>query len=211
MRGVSYHDKSVTGGLAMEFTTVRRNLKINPSWQFLRVGRATATADASLESLLGEKRPSKIMRQYFREAQERSWRRLRKTGLRRVGELAGEAMESAGYLSTSLRRQAIQFEGVQSRIAHVYSWLLRAVRAGLVIGGLALLYTYLYQRSFGPVTAVHPLLGNLGTWVSNLPRVERGTALLLLILLGMGFVVAGRVQRVMARRTPRLPNGRLDH
>jgi uncharacterized protein YneF (UPF0154 family) len=41
--------------------------------------------------------------------------------------------------------------------------------------------------------------------------VEHPIALLLLILLVIGFFVAGRAQRTMARKTPRLPDGRLDH
>jgi ubiquinone biosynthesis protein len=211
MRGVSYHDKSVTGGLAMEFTAVAREFKISPSWQFLRVGRAMATADASLNSLLGTSNPMKIMRRYFHESQARSLRRLRKQAPSiAMGAVTG-AIESAGHLSASLRRQAIQFEGVQTRVAQVYSWLFRTVRVGLVLGGIALLYTYLHQRGFGPVIAIHPLLGSWGAWVHHLPHVEHPIALLLLILLVVGFFVAGRAQRTMARKTPRLPDGRLDH
>jgi ubiquinone biosynthesis protein len=210
LRGLPYHEKSPAVALASEFSAIARDYKMQPTWQFLRVGRATATADASLNSLLGEKQPAKIMRRYFREAQERSWKRLRKTGLSRVGELASTAIESVGYLSTSLRRQAIQFEGVQGRIAYIFSWLFRAVRAALVLAGLLVVYTYMYQQRYGPIEQVHPILGGVGRWVSSLPPINRETGLLLLVLLATGFFIANRVGAVMARRTPRMPSGQLD-
>ena len=150
-----------------------RNYKMQPTWQFLRVGRAMATADASLDSLLGERRPGKIMRHYFREAQQRAWTRLRKTALSRVGELASTAMESASYLSTSLRRQAIQFEGVQSRVAYVFSWLFRVLRVGLILGGFVLFYAYMHQRSVGPMDRIHAALGEWVSWVESLPLGAR--------------------------------------
>jgi ubiquinone biosynthesis protein len=211
MRGVSYHDKSVTGGLAMEFAATAREFKINPSWQFLRVGRAMATADASLNSLLEDANPTKIMRRYFHESQRRAWQKLRKQGPSVVMGTLAEAAESASYFSTSLRRQAIQLEGVQSRVAYVFSWLFRVLRAGIVIGGLVLLYTYLHQRSFAPVTRFHTALGEWGNWIHSLPPLKREIGIVLLVLLIAGFFVAGRVHRVMARKTPRLPNGRLDN
>ena len=173
LRGLSYYEKSPAGGLAAEFSVIARDYKMQPTWQFLRVGRAMATADASLDSLLGERRPGKIMRRYFREAQQRAWTRLRKTALSRVGELASTAMESASYLSTSLRRQAIQFEGVQSRVAYVFSWLFRVLRVGLILGGFVLFYAYMYQRSVGPMDRIHAALGEWGSWVDSLPLLAR--------------------------------------
>ena len=74
-----------------------------------------ATADASLNSLLGEMNPTKIMRRYFHASQRRTWTRLRKEGSSVVMGTLTDAAESGSYLATFLRRQAIQFEGMQTR------------------------------------------------------------------------------------------------
>lgn len=210
MRGVSYHDKSVTGGLALEFTAVAREFKINPSWQFLRVGRAMATADASLNSLLEDTNPTKIMRRYFHESQQRAWRRLRKNGRNRVMEKLTEGMETAAYLSTELRRRAIQFEGLQTRAAYLLSGLFRLVRIGLVIGGIVLLYKYLHHHHFNLVAGVHPLLGSWGQRVANLPAMDRETAFVVLILIIVGYIAVGRARKATGRKSVRLPDGQLD-
>ncbi len=210
MSGVSYHDKSVTGGLALEFTAVAREFKINPSWQFLRVGRAMATADASLNSLLEDTNPTKIMRRYFHESQQRSWRRLRKGGRSLVMEKITEAVETSSYLSTELRRRAIQFEGMQTREAYLLSGLFRLIRVGLVIGGIVLLYKYLHQHYTGLVAGIHPLLGSWGQRVENLPAVDRETMLVVLVVVIVCYIAAGRARKTVGRKSVRLPDGSLD-
>jgi ubiquinone biosynthesis protein len=210
MRGVSYHQKSVTGGLAMDLTAIARDFRINPSWQFLRVGRAMATADASLNSLLGDTNPTRIMRRYFHESQQRAWTRLRKQGPSQAMGVVSEVLESASYLSSSLRRQAIQFEGAQTRISYLFSVLFRILRLGFVAGGIILLYAFLNQHFFGLVAGVHPLLGAWGRWVDSWPHLDYQTAIVALLAIVGAFWIVGRVHRVTARKAVRLPNGRLD-
>lgn len=210
LRGLSYFEKSPAGGLAQGFSALAREYKMQPSWQFLRVGRAMATADASLDSLLGEKRPSKIMSRYFRESQQRAWRRLRKTGLRRVGDLASSTAESSSYLSSWLRRRAIQFEGEQTRFSHLAAGLLRLIQIAFVVGGIVVLYKYLHQHYTGLVAGIHPHLGSWGQRVERLPAIDRETALVVLVLIILCYLAAGRARKAVGRKSVRLPDGSLD-
>ncbi|MBK9055014.1 MAG: hypothetical protein IPL78_30185 [Chloroflexi bacterium] len=64
LRDLSYYEKSISGGAANDVQTIARKYKVNPSWQFLRVGRAISTLDANLNALLGNADPTKLIRRY---------------------------------------------------------------------------------------------------------------------------------------------------
>ncbi|MEZ4766984.1 MAG: AarF/ABC1/UbiB kinase family protein [Caldilineales bacterium] len=208
--GLSYYERSFTGGAATELSQIARKYKVNPSWQFLRVARSLNTMDASVSALLGNSNPNSIARKYFRQAQKRAFQRLRKDGLKRLGNAAAEASETAGYVSDLLRRQAIVFQGAQTKIAYFFSAIFSILRLVLIVSGIVLLYDFLDQHYHHLVSPWSSGAGILATWAAAIPPYAYGLGLLVLFAVVLLIVFSGRARKRLAHPVPRLPNGRLD-
>lgn len=210
LRGLSYLEKSISGGVANDVQAVARRYQVNPSWQFLRVARALSTLDASLNVLLGDADPNKLIRKYQRQLARRQLRRLRKAGLRALVKAVGSASEAAGYISDGLRRGAVQFEGAISTGARVGLTLLAVLRVALLLGILVLAYDVAHQHAFGLVRRIHPWLGAFGRSAELIPPLPLELGLAALLLAALLFRSLSRLRRSLAQPRVRLPNGRLD-
>ena len=118
-------------------------------------------------------------------------------------------MESGSYLATFLRRQAIQFQGMQTRV-YVCSWLFRGCASASFSAASFYSMHICISGPSAQWTASHAALGEWGSWVGSLPLLAHETTIALLILIVIGFFVVSRLGAVIGRKTPRLPNGRLD-
>ena len=145
--GLSFHEKTITGGLAVELSAISRRYKVNPSWQFLRVGRAMSTLDANLNTLLGGANPNKVLRRYFREYGRRSWRRLRSGGgiLTSAAGAIGDARLTADFASQSLRQGAMRIQGVQRKIDAVVQAVTSVLRLVFFLGVVVIAYDQLHD------------------------------------------------------------------
>ena len=214
LQGLTFLEKSITGGVASEASDIARKYKVNPTWQLLRVARSLSTLDANLNSLLVDVNPNKIVRKYFRQARRREWKRLRKQGVGGIANIVGnsvsEVIVSGRFVTDRLRQEAIRFQGVQQKLHHFLEIVFRVIRWGLVVGGIVLLYDFLHQHHFNLVDEFHDDLGSLGQiteLIGNYPYAF-GIVLLLLVLL---FIIAtARLKNRFAQPTVRLPSGRLD-
>lgn len=210
LRGLSYLEKSISGGVANDVQAIARRYQVNPSWQFLRVARALSTLDASLNVLLGDADPNKLIRRYQRQLVRRRLRRLRKTGLRALVGAVSSAGEAAGYAADSLRRRAIQFEGAISTGARVGLTILAVLRAALLLGMLALAYAVVHQHAFGLVRRIHAWLGAFDRGVELIPLFPLELGLAALVLAALLARSLGRLRRSLAQPKVRLPNGQID-
>ncbi len=210
LKGLSFYERSFTGGAASELSNIARKYKVNPSWQFLRVGRSLNTMDASASALLGSENPNKIAKKYFRQAQRRSLKRLRKEGLRKIASAAADFAENADYISDMIRRQSIIFEGTQTKASYFIGVVFNFIRLGTAIIGIILLYGFLYQHHFNLIKSVHDAEHILGSWAERIPPIAYEVSIGILILALLAFIITGRIMKRLSAPTPRLPTGRLD-
>ena len=161
-------------------------------------------------ALLGNANPNKIARKYFREAARRKVAQLRKQAFRTIYNTASEITESASYVSDSLRRQAILFQGAQTKVAYFLSVMFSIVRLILVGIGIVLLYDYLHDHNFQIVASIDAEVGLLRQFAEAFPVYAAGIGILILVIMFGLILGATRVRRRLAAPSVRLPNGTLD-
>ena len=212
MRSLSYYEKSVTGGVGTEVAAIARRYRVNLSWQFLRVGRALGTMDASLAVLIGHANPTKIMRKYFRQLQSRTFSNLLSGGLLSMaGGTINDLRQITSFASDTLRQEAIKFDGIRSTAAYLFGIVFGALRVGLFLGGLVLLYDFLHQYHYEVIDEVDQSIGEFDELTEILPpSYPYEYAVVGLIGLVVLFMIFGKIRRHLNRRVARLPGGRLD-
>ncbi|MBZ0292572.1 MAG: hypothetical protein K8L99_08380 [Anaerolineae bacterium] len=210
MDGLSFLERSITGGLATDLADVNRRYRVNPSWQFLRVARSLSTMDANLSVLLGNENPNKILRKYFQQARRRGIKRFREEGIKTIGRTIADSMEVAGYFSESLRRQAIQMRGAQSKVSQFFELVMSVVRFGVVILGIVLLYDFLHAHHFNLLAGIHDQLGAFKQIPETIPPYAYEVGIVILIGVLLLFFAVNRAKRIFAQKPVRLPNGRID-
>ena len=190
--------------------TIGQNFNQVNSWQFLRVGRSLNTMDASVSALLGSANPNKIAKKYFRQAQRRSLKRLRKDGIKKIASSAADLSENLEYASDMIRRQSIIFQGTQTKAAYVMGLIFNFIRIGIAVVGLVLLYDFLHTHHFNLVEAFHSTEHFVGDFAERVPPVAYEVGIGVLIVVLIAFLFAGRIKKRLSAPTPRLPSGRLD-
>ena len=208
--GTSYMDKAISGAMAFELQDIAARYRINPSWQYLRVGRAIATLDANLSVLLSDANPVKILKRYFRQAQKRAVHEA----TRQIGSrIAGVVTDMSGMLEradTVLRRGEIQIEGVQSAGHYLLGLVFKGLRILAAVVMVLLTYDFLHHYHTQVVAGLHRLLGGVGSDLTDaVPDFTYGVSLLLLLAAWLLFILFNRAARRVSRRPVRLPNGRL--
>jgi ubiquinone biosynthesis protein len=204
--GLTFHEKSVTGGLAAEISEISRKYKVNPSWQLLRVGRAMSTLDANLNTLLGKANPNKVLRRYFREYRKRSWRRVRVDGIASglVGAI-GEAGMTADFAAEQLRRGSVRVQGVQRKIDAVVQAVTSVIQVVFLVGLVIITYDQLHDHNLLPSWAHVDILDRLSAEIS--PYSTHWT--ILFILFGLYLIrQARKVNRRYKEPTQTLPDNR---
>lgn len=208
LRGLTYFEKSITGGLSKELPEITRKYKVNPTWQFLRVSRALSTLDASLTVLLETANPRKIMKRYFREAQRQSLRKLLTGGiLKRAGSAIVDLSQMARSAAAAARMGEIKLQSVQTKAAYFFQVLFRTIRVGFFVVALLLLSHFLRQTFPGGMGSIEAL-----RWAAEiLPGYSSGIDVMGLIVLVWLYWASGKVKKRLAAPTIRRPDGELDN
>ncbi len=210
MQGLSYLERSISGGVASDVSAIARKYKINPSWQFLRVGRALSTLDANLNQLLGKKNPNKILARYLRESQQRALRSVPRNLVSSVSRTLAGASEAANYLSDTLRRQAIQFQGGLTIVARIFSVFFTVVRWVLGIGFVVLVYDFIDLYYSNLTQGLENRLGAFDRLIDAIPPYDYEIGIAILVLIVLLFLISGSMKKYLAQPSPRLPSGKLD-
>ncbi len=196
--------------LQTRWSNIARKYRVNPSWQFLRVGRALSTLDANLNQLLSNKNPNKILARYLRESQQRALRNIPHNLVSTVSKTLAGASEVANYLSDSLRRQAIQIQGVRSTIARVFNVIFTTIRWVLGIGFIILVFDFIDLYYPNLTDAWDSNLGILNRLIDAIPPYDYELGIAALVLIVLFFFISGRIGKNLSQPSPRLPSGKID-
>lgn len=206
-----YLEKSFSGTGSIEIAAVSAKYKIGTSWQLLRAGRALSTLEVSLAGLLGNTNPAKIIRKYFRQSQARQLQNARKNLGRNLAGALGTVSEVAGYATETVRLGALQFAGIESKVAQVFGTLFGVLRLALIALFLYVVYEAMYDHAHPVVAGINERLGAFGDWVASTPRLHLEAWGLILVILLLIYFVISRWHQIFTTPTKRLPSGRLDH
>jgi hypothetical protein len=168
------------------------------------------TMDASLNALLGHANPIKILKRYLRQARRRAIQEARRNLLNTVTDTASSLAETIKFTSDSVRRGAVQFQGIQTTANYLLRLVFRAATWILAIAFAAMVYDFLHQHHYQLVAALHDNVGPLRTLARLIPPYEYGDGIAILLILVVLTIVFARIARRFSVQTHRLPNGRLD-
>jgi len=206
--GLSYYEKSITGGVAVEFSNMAQRYKIGSAYQFLRVSRSLATMDANLGILLDDKNPNNIMKQYFQAYRRREFKRVRKGGFGKLLSAANEGRMTISFATETLRQNAIKVHGIQRKVDSAVKSLMGALR--LLFVGLFVVIGYDWLDHHHP-SSLDRTVGEvsfLETVAQKIPEYHEEWALVFLVFLLYLIRQTGRVRRSYAKPAFTLPNGR---
>ncbi|WP_159997439.1 AarF/ABC1/UbiB kinase family protein [Roseomonas sp. 18066] len=198
--GLPYHERNVLSGSNAAGAVLAR-YGVAQSWDLMKLGRAWATMDASLNELFPDMNYIRLFRAYFAEASGRRLRGLLRPRTIRdgLGNLIAQVSDYNMAVGQIVRNQAIVLQATASKVSRIGVILARGLKLGAAIGMAMVGMTYLQQH--------HPALADdLGLESLN----PLGTLPLPLIsplwwgfLFVMGFLTLRaliRVQRELSRR-----------
>ena len=206
--GLTYHERSITGGIGVEFAQITQRYKITPTHQILRVTRALSTLDANLGVLLGDADPNKIMRRYFVAYRKRELRRIRKGGLGKLASSLNEARMTVGFVSEAVRQNAIKVHGIRRKIDDLARSAFGALRAVLVGVFVVVTYDYLDHHHPFVLERLHVRFEFLDTVAARLPAYHEEWALVFMFFTLYVIRLTSRVRRRYSQPAVSLPNGR---
>jgi ubiquinone biosynthesis protein len=145
-KGLPYHEKSMSS-LVNELVKILFQYECAADWSFLRITRAQETVDQSLMHLNPKANYVKLMRGFFRRAQQRDRKRAQQPeeirnyvlSLLDLVKIPQRLSENAMFQSWILRRQAQSFRGSTSKLAQFFA-VLCGRGAVLVLLGLGYLF-----------------------------------------------------------------------
>jgi hypothetical protein len=206
--GLTYYERSITGGIAIEFAQMTQRYKITPSHQLLRVSRALGTLDANLGILLGDADPNKIMRRYFAGYRKRELRRVRKRGLRTLASGVTEARMAAGFATDLLRQNAITVHGIKRKVDDLAKSALGALRAVLIGVFVVMTYDYVHHHHPKTLDRLDARFEFLETVAVRIPGYHQEWALIFMLFSLYLIRQTSRVRRRYSQPAVALPNGR---
>lgn len=208
--GLSFQERSVSGGLSLRLADVYRKYRVNPTWQLLRATRSVGTMDANLSVLLDGDNPTKIMRAYFREARRRQLRSLGRNAMPRIASAVASASRTATLLTESFRRQAIQLEGAQGKVARVFAVIVAMVQVAIAVVWLFVVYDMLHDNAAEWLGPFEHSVGGIGEMAGATPWRPLWLHIGIIIAVTIAFFLANRIRRILLRRDLRRADGSLD-
>ena len=208
--GLTYLQKSITGGLSVDLARILRTYRVSPSWQFLRVTRSVGAMDANLNVLLERESSARLLRMYFRQARRRSMRRFRRHGATTVLNTLTAATETGGNLAELVRRQAIRLQGTQSKMAQVLATIVAFLQVGVLLLAIVLIYDFMHDHYHNLVALFDGSVGGMDDFSQWLPTIPYVINLAIIVAVVALFFVLGHIRRILSRPSVRLPTGRVD-
>jgi len=195
-----YHERNILAGSNAAGRILTR-YGVSQSWDMMKLGRAWATMDASLNQLFPDMNYLRLFRTYFAAASERKLKRMFRLGAIRsqLGSLVGIANDYNQMIGPLLRTQAIALQATASKISRIGLIVTRGLRVG-AIGVLAIVVmTYIEQHqpqtaAALPISSINPLAG------MHLPELRPLWWAIIAFTALVAIRALGRMQRELARR-----------
>jgi ubiquinone biosynthesis protein len=198
--GLPYHERNVLAASNGAGRILAR-YGVAQSWDLMKLGRAWATVDASLNQLFPNMNYIRLFRAYFAEASARRLRRLLRPGevRKQVVGLMSTIGEYNLVIGPMLRTPAFVLRTTASKLSRVGIVLTRALKLAFAVALLIVAMNYIDQH--------HPATSDAAGLDTVNPLSELELPLIRPLWWGFLFVgmvislrVLARVQRELARR-----------
>jgi ubiquinone biosynthesis protein len=203
--GIPYREKSMSS-ISNELIRIMFRHGCVADWSFLRITRAQETMDQCLMHLDPNANYIRLTSQYISRAERRAKRRaLRPRQLRQFATMLigavgilGRVAENAMLQGWIIRRQVQVFQGETSKISHFFAVVLGRGAQLLLVVGILLALTFLYQHHSSWVPpAITQLFGGL---LQALPGFGYGIWLLILVITFVAYRTFSRLKKDLSRR-----------
>ena len=200
---LSYQDKSIDNA-AIGLTKIMFKNRCSMDWSFLRVRRAMATLDAAIMALFPNVDYTRLIEQYFQQAEQRILiksfgpaiiPRLMTTGLTTM-EALDRLYEYVFHRGAMIRRQAQVFEGTTSKFAYFFAVLFRLTMLFQLVLGVVFVFIFLSQHH---TTTLALLVGDrYSRLFRSVPRLDYEIWIALIIVVFYLCRTCARLQRRFA-------------
>lgn len=199
LKDLPYHEKSLANA-AGATGRILFDYRIVLSWSFMKISRTWATLDASLNYLMPEANYVKLFRRYFVGAERRALSRtLNVSAIKdRVSNVMTAAVEYGDLIGPIVRRQALVFQGVTSKIAYLWTVLFRILKIAVIIAIVVVGFDLLTLYEPGLVSGVHEQL--LVKAAERIPAYDWDVGLGVILALLYFYWLLGRLRRKFSQR-----------
>jgi hypothetical protein len=153
------------------------------------------TLDASLSNLIPNANYTKLFKRFFAEAQSRAVKKALQisTITSAVSGVLATAAEYGSMIGPIVRRQALVFQGVSSKIAYLWTVVFRVLKIGVIIAGLFFLYDFLLMYEPQWVSGINEQA--LDSVARKIPAYDVEVGFGIVVLLIYAYWLLGRLRR----------------
>ncbi|MEH1781705.1 MAG: AarF/UbiB family protein [Nostoc sp.] len=153
--GLSYKEKSINGA-GNEITKVTAKYNLPTNWGLLKVSRSLLTLDGSLQYLVPDFDYFKLISKYYKQKERRALiQSLRlETIMASMKEFFRTVDEYNTLILPKIRERTIPFDGSINKFALALAFVLRMFSSSILIGGIVLAYSFLYQHYFESIRLI---------------------------------------------------------
>lgn len=172
--GLSYKEKSL-GGATNEISKVAIKYGVPSNWGFLKVSRSLLTLDGSLQYLIPDFNFFKTLKKYNKQSERRALiQNLRPENIREsVNQLFETVDEYNNLILPKLRERTLPFDGKINKFALALAFVLRMLSYAILIGGVVLVYAFLFQYHFESIKLIHTkMFDEIAIQLPQIPYLE---------------------------------------
>lgn len=172
--GLSYKEKSL-GGATNEISQVSIKYGVPSNWAFLKVSRSFLTLDGSLQFLIPDFSFFKTIKKYRKQADRRAL--IQSLRLESIMASVNKFFETVDEYNTlilpKVRERTIPFDGRINKFGLALAFVLRMFSSAILIGGVVLAYSFLFQHYFESIKLIHNrLFDEIARQLPPIPYLE---------------------------------------
>ncbi len=172
--GLSYKEKSINAaGNEISKVTTKYNLPSN--WGFLKVSRSLLTLDGSLQYLVPDFEFLKLIKKYNKQAERRAL--IQSIRLESIMASVRDFFDTVDEYNTlilpKVRERTIPYDGRINKFGLALAFVLRMFSSAILIGGVVLAYSFLFQHYFESIKLIHNrLFDEIARQLPPIPYLE---------------------------------------
>lgn len=172
--GLSYKEKSINGA-GDEITKVTSKYNLPNNWGLLKVSRSLLTLDGSLQYLVPDFDYFKLLSKYNKQKERRALiQSLRPESIMASVRYFFDTVDEYNTLILpKVRERTIPFDGRINKFALALAFVLRMFSSAILIGGVVLAYSFLFQHYFKSIKLIHnQLFDEIARQLPPIPYLE---------------------------------------
>ncbi|WP_414589990.1 ABC1 kinase family protein [Scytonema sp. PCC 10023] len=174
LNGLSYKEKSINAA-SDAITKVTSKYNIPTNWGFLKASRSLLTLDGSLQYLLPDFDYLKLIKKYNKQKERRAL--IQSLRLESIMASMKEFFDNLDEYNTlilpKVRERTTPYDGRINKFGLALAFLLRMFSSVILIGGVVLAYSFLFQHHFEIIKLIdNQLFNEIARQIPPIPYLE---------------------------------------